>query len=323
MTAATGRAIHEGLTFRPVELHELETCAEVWRVSFNDYIGRLNQPLTARENAPVVRLFTHLRATDPQRFIAATRPDAEAPGGERIVAFASAIVRERLWFLSMCYVLPELQRSGVGRALIDRVGPPTDGTTTGRATAVDSAQPIANALYASLGIVPRVPLLNLIGLPSRPEAFRALPSGVRPIPFERMATDGHERLLKLVDALDVATLGVRHPEDHRYLRTEGRRGWLYEGPDGTALGYGYAGEAGRVGPVAARDPDLVAPILGHLIREVVPRGAFAMWLPGSAGAAVVGALRAGFRLEPFPVLVCWDRPVVDLTRYLPISPGLL
>jgi GNAT superfamily N-acetyltransferase len=323
VTAATGRAIHEGLTFRPVELHELETCAEVWRVSFNDYIGRLNQPLTARENAPVVRLFTHLRATDPQRFIAATRPDAEAPGGERIVAFASAIVRERLWFLSMCYVLPELQRSGVGRALIDRVGPPTDGTTTGRATAVDSAQPIANALYASLGIVPRVPLLNLIGLPSRPEAFRALPSGVRPIPFERMATDGHERLVKLVDALDVATLGVRHPEDHRYLRTEGRRGWLYEGPDGTALGYGYAGEAGRVGPVAARDPDLVAPILGHLIREVVPRGAFAMWLPGSAGAAVVGALRAGFRLEPFPVLVCWDRPVVDLARYLPISPGLL
>lgn len=322
MTAATSRAIHEGLTFRPVEPHELEMCAEVWRVSFNDYIGRLNQPLTDRPNAPVVRLFTHLRATDPNRFVAATRPDDEAPGGERIVAFASAIVRERLWFLSMCYVLPELQRSGVGRALIDRVGP-TDGATTSRATAVDSAQPIANALYSSLGIVPRVPLLNLVGLPNRPEAFGTLPSGIRAIPFERIATEGHERLVELVDELDLATLGVRHPEDHSYLRTEGRRGWLYQGPDATPLGYGYAGEAGRVGPVASRDPDLVAPILGHLTQEVVPRGAFAMWVPGSAAAAVVGALRAGFRLEPFPVLLCWDRPVVDLTRYLPISPGLL
>ncbi len=107
------------------------------------------------------------------------------------------------------------------------------------------------------------------------------------------------------------------------MRTEGRRGWLFEGPDGTALGYGYAGEAGRVGPVATRDPDLVAPILGHLTREVVPRGAFAMWIPGSADQAVVAALRAGFRLEPFPVLLCWDRPVADLSRYLPISPGLL
>ncbi len=322
MTAATGRAIHEGLTFRPVEPHELETCADVWRIAFNDYIGRLNQPLTDRENAPVVRLLTHLRSTDPARFVAATRPDAEGPGGERIVAFASAVVREGLWFLSMCYVLPEVQRSGVGRALLDRVAL-TDGTTTGRVTAVDSAQPIAAALYASLGIVPRVPLLNLIGLPERPEAFGSLPSGVRPIPFERLATDGHERLVEIVDQLDLATLGVRHPEDHRYLRTEGRRGWLYEAADGTALGYGYAGEAGRVGPVATRDPDLVAPILGHLTRAVVPRGAFAMWLPGSADAAIVGALRAGFRLEPFPVLLCWDRPVVDLTRYLPTSPGLL
>jgi acetyltransferase (GNAT) family protein len=254
--------------------------------------------------------------------VVATRPDAEAPGGERIVAFAAAIVREQLWFLSMCFVLPELQRSGVGRALVERVSP-TDGTATVRATATDSAQPIANALYASLGIVPRMPLLNLIGLPDRPEAFGPLPSGIRPIPFEQLATDGHERLVELVDQLDLVTLGVRHPVDHRYLRTEGRRGWLYEGPDGTALGYGYAGEAGRVGPVATRDPDLVAPILGHLTREVVPRGAFAMWIPGSADQAVVAALRAGFRLEPFPVLLCWDRPVADLSRYLPISPGLL
>jgi GNAT superfamily N-acetyltransferase len=322
VTATAGRSIREELSYRPVEAHELETCAEIWRVSINDYVGRLNQPLIDRENASVVRLYTHLRSTDPERFVVACRRDQDAPGGERIVAFASALVRERLWFLSMCFVLPELQGTGVGRALLERVAPPGDAETV-RATATDSAQPIANALYASLGMVPRVPLLNLIGLPSRPEAFGALPSGVRPIPFERLATEGHESLVAMVDALDAETLGIRHAIDHRYVRTEGRQGFLYQGPDGSPLAYGYAGEAGRVGPVASRDPALIAPILGHLTREIVPRGAFAMWLPGTADRAVVGALQAGFRLEPFPVLLCWDRPVADLTRYLPISPGLL
>ena len=322
MTAATGRAIREELTYRPVAPHELETCVDVWRIAINDYVGRLNQPLLERENAPVVRLYSHLRSTDPERFIVACRLDPDASGGERIVGFASAVVRERLWYLSMCFVLPELQGSGVGRAMLDRLAP-ADAADTVRGTATDSAQPIANALYASLGIVPRVPLLNLIGLPDRPEAFGELPSGIRPIPFEQLATESHERLATLVDDLDMATLGVRHPIDHRYLRGEGRRAWLYAGPDGDPLAYGYAGEAGRVGPVASRDQELIAPILGHLTSAIVPRGAFAMWLPGTADRAVVGALGAGFRLEAFPVLLCWDRPMVDLARYLPISPGLL
>ena len=322
MTAATGRAIREELTYRPVEAHELETCVDIWRVAINDYISRLNQPLLERENASVVRLYTHLRTTDPDRFIVACRRDPEARDREPLVGFASAVVRERLWYLSMCFVLPELQGTGVGRAMVDRIAP-TGAADAVRGTATDSAQPIANALYASLGMVPRVPLLNLIGLPERPDAFGELPSGVRPIPFEQLATDGHDRLVTLVDDLDAATLGVRHPIDHRYLRGESRRGWLYVGPDGAPLAYGYAGEAGRVGPVASRDPDLVAPVLGHLTTAVVPRGAFAMWLPGMADRAVVGALGAGFRLEPFPVLLCWDRPMVDLARYLPISPGLL
>jgi hypothetical protein len=243
------------------------------------------------------------------------------------VAFAAALMREHLWFLSMCFVLPEFQGGGVGRRLLDAVAPPTESGAV-RATATDSAQPISNALYASLGIVPRIPLLNLIGLPVRPDAFGALPSGVRPVPFDDLAKgppdgDGHAGLARTVDALDRELLGVAHPIDHRFIRGEGRRGWLYLGPDGAALGYGYASEAGRVGPIAVRDEALLAPVLGHLTTEVTARGAFALWLPGTADRAIVPALRAGFRLDQFPILLCWDRPFGDLGRYLPISPGLL
>lgn len=332
-TGVPGRAAVTA-TYRPARPDELAACAEIWRTSINHYILPLGQVEIPPEQAPLLRLYAHLQATDPDRFVVATVPDPAAGGatdeGERIVGFAAAVMRERLWFLSMCFVLPETQGAGVGRALLAHVAPP-DRPDIVRATATDSAQPISNALYASLGIVPKLPLLNLIGHPLRPEAFGPLPSGVRPVPFDELigrptgasAGTGHADLAAEVDALDRELLGVAHPLDHRYLRVEGRRGWLYLGPDGTPVGYGYATEAGRVGPVATRDADLLAPILGHLTDVVTPRGAFAMWLPGSADRAVVAALAAGFRLDQFPILLCWDRPFADLTRYLPISPGLL
>ncbi len=327
MTVDPGLAVREALSYRPVRPDELEICTDIWRDSINDYTRRLNMPDLQAEVAPLLRLYTHLQATDPHRFVVATQAYGAGDAGERIVAFAAAFQRERLWFLSMCFVRPEVQAAGVGRRLLVEVGPRSpDGADKGetvRATATDSAQPISNALYASVGMVPRVPLLNLIGLPERPEAFGALPSGVTPVPFEVLARDGHDRLATTVDTLDRESLGVAHPIDHAYLRGESRRGWLYHGPDGAAVAYGYATEAGRIGPVASRDAGLLAPILGHLSSAITPRGAFATWLPGTADRAVVAALQAGFRLEPFPILLCWDRPFADLSRYLPISPGLL
>lgn len=316
------------LTYRPVRPDELGACAEVWRHGINDYTRRLNQPDVPPDTASLVRLYAHLQSTDPERFVVAV---TTGPDGERIVAFAAAVQREALWFLSMLFVLPEAQGAGVGRALLDRVAPGADGTPPDairfRATATDSAQPISNALYASYGIVPRVPLMNLLGNPTSPEPFGELPSGVTPVAFDDLAgapgSDGHRVLVDAVDGLDRMLLGVAHPVDHRYIRGEGRRGWLYRGPDDAVLGYGYASEAGRVGPIAVLDEALLGPVLGHLTSAVTPRGAFAIWLPGTADRAIVPALRAGFRLDQFPLLLCWDRPFVDLARYLPISPGLL
>ncbi|MEP6638879.1 MAG: GNAT family N-acetyltransferase [Chloroflexota bacterium] len=325
-----------GLTIRPAKPEELAGCASIWRSAINDYIRPLGQPEIPPEGNPVTRLFVHLQSTDPDRFVVATVPGIEGnAGGEvdgrdvgslRIVAFASAVVRERLWYLSMLFVLPEFQGAGLGRELLAQLLP-TDGTLH-RATATDSAQPISNALYATHGMVPRMPLLSLTGLPRDPGAFGALPSGVEPLPFDELAAGppdglGHRMLVDAIDSLDRELLGAAHPHDHRFLRTESRQGWLYRGPDGMPVGYGYAGEAGRVGPVAVLDEALLAPIIGHLTSAVVPRGAFAIWVGGAAHRALVPALRAGFRLDQFPVLLCWDRPFADFSRYLPISPGLL
>jgi GNAT superfamily N-acetyltransferase len=332
VTAASGATASGGrepgiVRYRPARPDELTTCAEIWRDSINDYIVGLGQPEIPQDLGSILRLYDHLRASDPDRFVVGLVPDPSVVDGERIVAFASAVLRERLWYLSMCFVLPEVQGRGVGRSLLAHSGPPP-GDDVVRATATDSAQPISNALYASVGIIPRLPLLNFIGHPMRPEALGSLPSGIRPVPFDELAGgppggDGHAQLAAAVDALDRESLGVAHPLDHRYLRQEGRRGWLYRGPDGVPVGYGYATEAGRVGPVAVRDADLLVPILGHLTGAITPRGAFALWLPGTADRSVVAVLGAGFRMDQFPILLCWDRPFADFSRYLPISPGLL
>lgn len=313
------------IDFRRAEQADIPACASIWRIAINDYATKMGQPEIPDDLDRIVRLYGHLIGTDPERFVVAVTPDAGAPGGERVVAFAVAVQRDRVWFLSMLFVLPEWQARGMGRELLQRVLP-DPGAAVVRATGTDTAQPISNGLYARFGIVPRMPLFSLTGLPRRPDALGELPGGIVAVPFDEIAGGdgtGHRDLATTVDALERDVNGFSHPVDHRYLRSETRHGWLYQGPGGEAIGYGYVSESGRLGPALARDPDLLGPILGHLCSVTQPRGAFATWIPGHADRALVPMLEAGLRLDPFPVLLCWDDPPADFERYLPISPGLL
>src|SRR4029079_14001170 len=94
----------------------------------------------------------------------------------RVDGFIVALRRGSLWFLSMQFVRPGAQARGLGRQLLAGVWR-GDSWTAARATATDSAQPISNGLYGSLGIVPRVPLLRLVGLAERPARLPPPPSG--------------------------------------------------------------------------------------------------------------------------------------------------
>lgn len=318
---------------RPVTPDELVACATVWRIATNDYLARLHQLEIPDDLTGITKLYQHLQATDPDRFLVATRSDPTdaEPDRGRIVGFVSAVERGDQWFLSMLFVLPEEQGSGVGRQLLDRVLPdPSRGMSLG--TATDSAQPISNALYSRYGMVPRMPLLDLTGELRRPERLATLPDGVSATAFEDVVASapgagvdggGHRELAALVNALDRDALGVEHPQDHAWMRSTERRGFLFRSAGGDVLGYGYGSPVGRVGPVAVVDPTLVAPILGHLMQAVPARGSYAVWTPGHAGEAVRMLLEAGLRLEPFPILLCWTDGRTDWTRYLPISPGLL
>ena len=306
---APGTGSSPAIEIRLATEADLPACANLWRDALNDYMGRLNLPLVPEELAPIGRLHAHVRATDPDLFRVATDADGE------IVAFTAAVRRESVWFLSMLFVRPGSQGRGLGRRLLAGILPDETSRVI-LATCTDSAQPISNALYGSLGIVPRMPLVSLTGRPVHADALPALPEGIA-------VADLRPADLAEVDELDRSVLGFAHPADHGYIVREGRRAFAYRDSEGALAAYGYTSAVGRVGPVAVRDQALLGPILGHLLTAVEPRGASAVWVPGHADGAMVMLLRAGLRFDGFPVLACWSRAFADFSRYLPISPGLL
>ena len=306
-----------GIEIRPAVTADLPACHGIWRDGIDAYLRPMGFPPLQRDNAGVRRLHDHTLATDPRRFMIAERSSRR--DGRRVVAFGSAVERGDLWFLSMLFVAPGEQSRGLGRALLEQLLP-DDRDRRVLATCTDSAQPISNGLYASLGIVPRMPLFNFVGRPEPGFAWPALPDGIR---AEPVAEPARWRDTDEVAALDRALLGFAHPEDHRFVQAEPRRPFEYRNRDGELVGYAYAGDVGRIGPIAVAEPGLLEPVLGHVLGAVVPRGASAVWLPGAAGDALRTAIRAGLRIDGFPVLAGWSRPHADYTRYVPTSPGLI
>ena len=300
-----------GITYRYATEADLPDCNRLHRIAIDDYMVRMAFPVTEGENPNLLRLHAHTLATDPHRFIVAER-------GDRVIAFGSAVDRGAMWFLSMLFVDPEEQARGLGRALLERILP-ADRAGWRLATCTDSAQPVSNGLYASVGIVPRMPFLNFLGRPREGWTAPPLPGGVHAARADGAANGIQDE----IDALDRSLLGFAHPEDHAYDLRE--RPWLFTYRDGSArlLAYGYTGEVGRVGPIAVTDEDLLFPVIGHLLETVVPRGASSVWLGGHATNAITEAVRAGLRLERFPILACWSEPYADFSRYVPTSPGLI
>ena len=336
--------------FRPPSRPDLSDCALVWHAATDAYMARLNRPLPSPYVDPLIGLLDHLLATDGERFLVAVRPPV--PGlpsrrPDRVVAFGVAAQREHVWYLSQLYVLPEEQGHGIGRSLLVQILPSIEqapeaagpagegGLPAGSrgelpnrrdgvlATCTDSAQPIATALYARFGIVPRMPVFNLVGTPAEPSRLPPLPADVVAVPIEVSGPAAAGGLDEVIAAIDRSVLGYAHPRDHAFLRSSGRTGFLYLTSGGDPLGYGYSSEAGRFGPVALLDETLTAPVLGHLMTEIRPRGATSAWIPGANDRAMVALLRTSLRIEGFPAQLCWTRPFGAFERYLPAGLALL
>lgn len=311
---------------------DLGACAEVFYAAIDELYSRKGRPALPRNPEPLMRMFGHLLQTDPLRCHVAET----APG---VVAFGSAQRRGSTWFLSFLFVHPDHQSAGLGRQLMTRClaedgrpgDPRPDGVGGGAGPAgaltyalcAESIQPVSLALYAMLGMAPRVPIFLLTGkpLPDRPVGDR---TAIKAMSFAELAAADHRSLAAAVAAIDLATLGYEHASDHRFWTSTGRQGWLFHDPaSGQPVGYGYAQASGRVGPVATIEPRWLEPALAHLFSVVTPSDGWQLHVPGPS-PVLPSLLRGGFRLDDdAPILWCAtsDGPAFD--RYLPASYAIL
>ena len=293
-----------GITFRPAVEADLPECGRIQREGIDAYLVPLGFPPLPRDNQGLLRLHAHTPGHEPGPVPRRGAAQAARPVADRGL---------RLGGRSRAAVVPVDAVRRAGRAgararhgAAGRASSPRERDGRVLATCTDSAQPISNGLYASLGIVPAHAAVQ----PGR--AARPTSLGPAPLPDGVTASASRSRRERLLDADQQAELDAlrsldssawRIPQDHAFdPASEPRLAFAYRDGSGGLVGYGYTGEVGRIGPIAVADAALLAPVLGHLLTAVVPRGASAVWLPGAADEAFATAIRAGLRIEGFPIL---------------------
>jgi GNAT superfamily N-acetyltransferase len=262
------------------------TCVDIFVRSLNDLRERRGEPSKdVSEMDWMPASVEHFATSDPDGMVLAF--DDGAP-----VAFGCAVRRERLWFLSYLFVLPGSQGSGVGRAIVETLLPtPAERSSMDLALVVEAQQPISTMLYATYGIVPRVPLYFLNEL-SRPGELPDLPDGVTGRP---LSVDEHQGA---VDRLDRDLLGYTRPVDHEMWAREAARARVYLRDDGSCAGYAYLAPDDWLNPVASSDETLTAAIVRDLLTDAPGELRKAtIQVSGTAGVLLPTLLRAGMRAE--------------------------
>ncbi len=321
------------LVERPMTPQDVPACLEVFFTSINELFARWNQPaLPPDETDGMASFFAALAFGDGGRGWVAAGPDGRPAG------FGISIEREATWFLSFLFIEPGVQAAGVGRGLLRRLRPqpgsPAAAPEALHHTCIDSLQPISAGLYATFGMLPRVPIYEVLGRP-RPGALPALPEPVMAIPFHARPGDARMTvgraidaaalptdLLAELDATDRRALGWRRRHDHLGFMGEGRLLVRFRGRDGAPLGYGYVHASGRTGPIAVRDAALLPAVVGDLLGRLEPVGAWRVYVPGPS-SSLVPLIEAGLRINGNPAIWSGNREGPTWDAYLPASFALL
>ncbi len=228
-----------------------------------------------------------------------------AEDGDRIAGAAVALVRERLWVLSLFAVGKGYRDTGVGRALLDRALGYASGTRAG--LIASSQHPAAMRRYARAGFDLH-PTLRATGEVRRD----ALPSGLK-------VREGEDEDLELAAGVDRAVRGAAHGPDLELLLDGECRFLVSETP----AGRGYAVECnGSPAVVAATEPAVAQELLWACLARAPEGEDVGMpWITGRQNWAVPVALDAGLSLSSYGP-ICARGEVGPLTPYLPSGPFL-
>jgi GNAT superfamily N-acetyltransferase len=279
----------DAISYRPMEEGDLVAVHHANMRAFVDLDRRLGHeyagPMPELGSA-LIRL-RRLLATDPGGAWVAER-------GGAIAGAALALLRERMWGLSLLFVDPAAQGRGVGRELLARARAYGDGA---RGFAVlSSSDPWAMRAYARLGLAMH-PSVSAEGTPRVADP----PAEVR---------EGGPTDLPLTVEVDRAVRGAAHGDDVLAMLAAGNRMLV-------APGRGYAilrGNEARL--VAAFDEEGARLLLrGALAR--LGDGAFVQWITATQQWALQECLDAGLVVNTGAGCVFLGGDVGPFRPYLP------
>jgi GNAT superfamily N-acetyltransferase len=257
---------------RPLRDEDVPAAHEVMVAAFADLNRRFyhEEPQPGRDPSLGHVRFRRILDTDPDGCWV-------ADDGDGVTGVALAIVRDGVWGLSLLVVRPELQSTGIGRALLDRTLEYGAGARGG----IVLASPDARALrsYARAGFALH-PTLNAIGAPVGAVGC----ADVRP-----WEPGDHE----LAEAVDRAVRGARHGADLDALAAGGAE--LL-----TLPGRGYAAHLDyEVKTIAAFDDGAAAALLRSVLARV-PEGRTAAveWIGAPQQWAIDVAVAMRLELAP-------------------------
>lgn len=291
---------------RKVQPDEID---EVWRVhvaASNDLVVRGGQPAARPADTPVASDARAGLASDPDGYFCAV-------AGGRIRGMVSALVRGRVWYLSMFFVLPGEQGRGLGRALLERA------VAYGEARGAEvrctwaTLDARAQARYVMAGMAPRWPIYRLDGDAS---AMARLKARVGPgLQDRELPCDSG-----VAEKLTAEVFGHDRAGDLAHWRSEASSSVAIE-RGGEVVAFAYRrGE--RIGPAAGHDETaLVQAVAAAAAAEAGGGGRVTLRVPGACASLLEALVSSGFQLGA-PTLFMASRLFGRPELYLPSGPIL-
>ncbi|MFH1891227.1 MAG: GNAT family N-acetyltransferase [Candidatus Zixiibacteriota bacterium] len=298
------------ISIRKLKDEELKQAYRLVMNSFNALRRKNNlNPMKYRATRPDPFLL-HLKRTDPDGCIGAF-------DGDRMVGYASAIIRDYQWYLAFLFVTPGKWNKGVGRKLLTRSLKIAD-TENIRlfSLCTFSYNPAAVALYSSFGMTPMEPIPVFMW----PRDSKVKLKVTKPAAklTTRIITDYEE--LGFINKLDVKNRGLARPEDHKFAldKPDTEVVMFYDGR--RPVGYSVLQPEGPIAPISAREPQYLADMVNWSIRRQLERETkvILIFCPGSNAKMVQHLLKTGMKIREINLLMS-NKRFGDLECYLPAN----
>jgi GNAT superfamily N-acetyltransferase len=290
---------------RNVRPDELE---QVWRVhvaSSGDLAMRRGRP-GRQADEPVSTDARAGLASDPDGYFCAVEEG-------RIRGMVSALVRGRVWYLSMFFVLPGDQGRGLGRALLERALAYGETRRAEVRCTWATLDPRAQARYVMAGMAPRWPIYPLeadAAAVARLEARAGLDTRARERPCDPSTAE----------KLTAEVFGDGRADDLAHWRSDGGAAVAIE-RNGEIAAFAYR-RGHRIGPGAGRDETaLLQAVASAAAAGAGAGGTVTMRVPGACASLLGVLVGCGFRIGD-PTLFMASRPFGRPELYLPSGPIL-